>query len=64
MGIPRHNAHMKIAKDIWSRAIVVATLSGQSMTAFVEEALERLVALRRKQHEPEAGSNGAHEGTD
>jgi hypothetical protein len=55
---------MKIAKDIWSRAIVVATLSGQSMTAFVEEALERLVALRRKQHEPEAGSNGAHEGTD
>jgi len=37
---------MKILADVWERARNVASLSGQSMTQFVEEALEDLVAKR------------------
>lgn len=39
MAIPRHNAHMKIAKHVWDRARTCAILAGQSMTEFTEAAL-------------------------
>lgn len=42
----RHNAHMKIRKDLWDRAFAEAILSGESMTQFVEEALALLLSVR------------------
>lgn len=48
MAIPRHNAHMKVAKHLWDRAKVIATLEAKSMTEIVEEALATLIALRHK----------------
>lgn len=58
MGIPRHNAHMKIAKHLWDRARVVAILEGKSMTEFVEHALAHALAIRQGQEDSDDADEG------
>ena len=37
---PRHDAHLRIKLALWRRAAMAAKADHQSMTAFVETALE------------------------